>query len=234
MEFLGEVLGDAFRYVFEFGPELRTILTLTLVVAGVATAIGVLVGVPFGVWLGLSRFRGRGLVLALVNTGMGIPPVLAGLLLLILLWNDGVLGSWDALFTPGAMIGAQALLAFPIAAGVTAGAVRNLSGDAVEQLAALNVSGTRRTWIAAREVWPGIAAAVAAAFGRVIAEVGAVLVVGGNIEGETRVLTTAIVQEARQSNLGAALGLGIVLLLVALLVNLVLTWAQLRGEPAAT
>ncbi|NND04579.1 MAG: ABC transporter permease [Acidimicrobiia bacterium] len=232
MQFLGDVLGDAIRYVFEFGPELRSILGLTLVVAGVATAIGVLVGVPFGVWLGLSRFRGRGLVLALVNTGMGIPPVLAGLLLLILLWNDGVLGSWDALFTPGAMIGAQALLAFPIAAGVTAGAVRNLSGDAVEQLDALKVSGSQRTWIAAREVWPGIAAAVAAAFGRVIAEVGAVLIVGGNIAGETRVLTTAIVQEARQSNLGAALGLGIVLLLVALLVNLALTWAQLRGEAA--
>lgn len=234
MEFLGDVIGDAFRYVFEFGPELRSILVLTLVVAGVATAIGVVIGVPFGVWLGLGRFRGRGLVMALVNTGMGIPPVLAGLLLLILLWNDGVLGSWNALFTPEAMIGAQALLAFPIAAGVTAGAVRNLSGDAQEQLAALRLSTSRRWWIAAREVWPGIAAAVAASFGRVIAEVGAVLVVGGNIEGETRVLTTAIVQEARQSNLGAALGLGIVLLLVALVVNLALTWAQLRGEAAVS
>lgn len=233
MEFLGDVLGDAFTYVLEFGPELREILTLTLIVAGLATLIGVLVGVPVGVWLGLSRFRGRGLVLALVNTGMGIPPVLAGLLLLILLWNDGVLGSWEGLFTAEAMIGAQALLAFPIAAGVTAGAVRNLSGDAVEQLAALKVTGVRKSWIAAREVWPGIAAAVAAAFGRVIAEVGAVLIVGGNIEGETRVLTTAIVQEARQSNLGAALGLGIVLLFVALLVNLALTWAQLRGEAAS-
>ena len=96
-----------------------------------------------------------------------------------------------------------------------------------------DVAGFKKSWIAAREVWPGIAAAVAAAFGRVIAEVGAVLIVGGNIEGETRVLTTAIVQEARQSNLGAALGLGIVLLLVALLVNLALTWAQLRGETAS-
>lgn len=233
MRFLGEVLADAFQYVFEFGPDLRSILWLTLLVAGLATAIGVIVGVPFGVWLGLSRFRGRGLVLALVNTGMGIPPVLAGLLLLLLLWNDGVLGSWDALFTPGAMVAAQALLAFPIAAGVTAGAVRNLNGDAREQLAALSVGPVRRGWIAGREVWPGVVAAVAAAFGRVIAEVGAVLVVGGNIEGETRVLTTAIVQEARQTDLGAALGLGIVLLGVALIVNLALTWAQLRGEAVA-
>lgn len=233
MEFLGDVLGDAIEYVFEFGPELRAIISLTLVVAGLATAIGVLLGVPFGVWLGLARFRGRSLLLALVNTGMGIPPVLAGLLLLILLWNNGVLGSWGALYTPGAMVAAQALLAFPIAAGITAGAVRNLSVDAQEQLAALNVGGVRRARVAGREVWPGIAAAVAAAFGRVVAEVGAVLIVGGNIEGETRVLTTAIVQEARQSNLGAALGLGMVLLILALTVNLALTWAQLRGESHA-
>ena len=233
MEFLGDVLGDAIEYVVEFGPELRAIASLTVVVAGLTTAIGVVLGVPFGVWLGLARFRGRSLVLALVNTGMGIPPVLAGLLLLILLWNNGVLGSWGALYTPGAMVAAQALLALPIAAGVTAGAVRNLSVDAQEQLAALNVGGVRRVRIAGREVWPGIAAAVAAAFGRVVAEVGAVLIVGGNIEGETRVLTTAIVQEARQSNLGAALGLGIVLLALALVVNLALTWAQLRGESHA-
>lgn len=234
MDFLWQVLGDAFSYVAEFGPQLREILRLTLIVAGLATLIGVFVGVPFGVWLGLSRFRGRGLVQAAINTGMGMPPVLAGLLLLILLWDDGVLGSWNALFTPGAMVAAQALLAFPIAAGITSGAVRNLSRDAREQLAALSISKTERGWIAGREVWPGIAAAVAASFGRVIAEVGAVLIVGGNIEGETRVLTTAIVQESRQSNLGAAVGLGIVLLFVALLVNLALTWAQLRGEAVAS
>jgi tungstate transport system permease protein len=233
VDFLGDVLGDAIEYVMEFGPDLRAIISLTLVVAGLATAIGVVLGVPFGVWLGLARFRGRSLLLALVNTGMGIPPVLAGLLLLILLWNNGVLGSWGALYTPGAMVGAQALLAFPIAAGVTAGAVRNLSVDAQEQLAALSVGAVRRGRIAGREVWPGIAAAIAASFGRVLAEVGAVLIVGGNIEGETRVLTTAIVQEARQSNLGAALGLGIVLLALALVVNLALTWAQLRGESHA-
>ncbi len=233
MEFLSDVVGDAFRYIADFGPELRAIVALTFLVSGLATAIGVVLGVPFGVWLGLARFRGRSFLVALVNTGMGIPPVIAGLLLLILLWNDGVLGSWGALYTPGAMVAAQALLAFPIAAGVTAGAVRNLSVDAQEQLAALHLGAARRARLAGREVWPGIIAAVAAAFGRVVAEVGAVLIVGGNIEGETRVLTTAIVQEARQSNLGAALGLGFVLLTLALLVNLALTWAQLRGEAHA-
>ena len=230
MGFLTKVLGDAARYVADFGPELREILGLTLVVAGLATAIGVVTGVPFGVWLGLAQFRGRGFLTALVNTGMGMPPVLAGLFLLLLLWNDGILGSWNVLFTPGAMVAAQALLAFPIAAGVTAGAVRNLNRDAHEQLAAVGVSGFRKGRIAMREVWPGIVAAIAAAFGRVIAEVGAVLIVGGNIEGETRVLTTAIVQESRQADFATAVGLGIVLLAVALVVNVLLTWVQLRGE----
>ncbi len=232
MGFLGEVLGDALDLLADFGPELREVLGLTLVVSGLATVIGVVLGVPLGLALGLGRFRGRTLATVLVNTGMGIPPVLAGLLLLLLLWRDGPLGSWGLLFTPTAMVAAQALLALPIAAGITAGAVRGLPPDAKEQLAALGLPRRTAGLVAAREVWPGIAAAVAAAFGRVVSEVGAVLVVGGNIVGETRVLTTAIVQEARQARFGAALALGVVLLLIALAVNGVLTWLQLRDSPA--
>ena len=228
MDFLGDVLAEAFRLVGDFGPEIRRVIGLTLVVSGVATVIGVALGVPLGVALALGRFRGRGILNVLVNTGMGMPPVLAGLLLLLLLWRDGPLGSWSLLFTPTAMIAAQALLAIPIAAGVSAGAVRALAPEAHEQLRALRLSRARRGAVAGREAWPGIAAAVAAAFGRVISEVGAVLVVGGNIIGETRVLTTAIVQEARQARFGAALALGIVLLAIALIVNGALTWLQLR------
>ncbi len=228
MEFLTDVVGDAFRLLGDFGPELRRVVGLTLVVSGLATVIGVVAGVPLGLALGLGRFRGRGLLTVLVNTGMGIPPVLAGLLLLLLLWRDGPLGSWGLLFTPAAMIAAQALLAIPIAAGVTAGAVRALPPDAHEQLAALRLGRVMRGRVAAREAWPGVATAVAAAFGRVVSEVGAVLVVGGNILGETRVLTTAIVEEARQARFGAALALGIVLLLIAVAVNGALTWLQYR------
>ncbi len=228
MEFLTDVVGDAFRLLGDFGPELRRVFGLTLFVSGLATVIGVIVGVPLGLALGLGRFRGRGLLTVAVNTGMGIPPVLAGLLLLLLLWRDGPLGSWGLLFTPAAMIVAQALLAIPIAAGVTAGAVRGLPPDAHEQLAALKLGPVGRGRLAALEAWPGVAAAVAAAFGRVVSEVGAVLVVGGNILGETRVLTTAIVEEARQARFDAALALGIVLLLIALVVNGGLTWLQLR------
>ncbi len=228
MDFLLDVLGDALSYLADFGPELRRVTGLTLIVSGTATVIGVVIGVPLGVALGLGRFRGRGLLTVAVNTGMGIPPVLAGLLLLLLLWNDGPLGSWGLLFTPAAMVAAQALLAIPIAAGVTAGGMRALSPDTREQLAALGLGRRRLGWVAVGEAWPTVAAAVAAAFGRVIAEVGAVLIVGGNILGETRVLTTAIVQETRQANFGAAVGLGIVLLMIALAVNGALTYFQLR------
>ncbi len=228
MEFIGDVLGDALSFLSDFGPELRRVTALTLVVGGLATAIGVVIGVPLGVALGLGRFRGRGALTVAVNTGMGMPPVLAGLLLLLLLWNDGPLGSWELLFTPAAMVGAQALLAIPIAAGVTAAGMRSLSGDTREQLAALRLNRRQTGWLAIGEAWPTVAAAIAAAFGRVIAEVGAVLIIGGNIAGETRVLTTAIVQEARRAEFGAAVGLGIVLLLIALAVNGALTYFQLR------
>ena len=123
---------------------------------------------------------------------------------------------------------AQALLAIPIAAGLTAAAARGLTADAKEQLDALELTRLRRGWLAGVEVWPGVAAAIAAAFGRVVSEVGAVLVVGGNIKGETRVLTTAIVQESRQARFGAAVALGLLLLVLALIVNGVITWLQLR------
>ncbi len=228
MEFLGDVLGDALGVLGAFGAELRQVLWLTLFVSGLATLLGVAAGVPLGAGLALGRFRGRRALLVAVNVGMGIPPVLAGLLLLLLLWRAGPLGSWGLLFTPAAMVAAQTLLALPIAAGVTAGAIQGLPAGAREQLAALRLGNVHQGVVAVREAWPGVAAAVAAAFGRVVSEVGAVLVVGGNIEGETRVLTTAIVQESRQAHFGAALALGVVLLLIALAVNGLLTWLQLR------
>lgn len=230
MQFIIDVVQEALELVGDFGPELRRVVVLTLWVSALATLIGVMVGVPLGLVLGLRKFKGRGFVMLLVNTGMGIPPVLAGLLLLLLLWSDGPLGSWDLLFTPAAMILVQALLAIPIAAGVTAGAVRGISPDAHEQLAALRLGGWTSGMVAVREAWPGVAAAVAAAFGRVISEVGAVLIVGGNIAGETRVLTTAIVQETRQANFGPALALGLILLVFALVINGALTYLQLREE----
>ncbi len=154
-----------------------------------------------------------------VDVGMGLPPVLVGLVLLLVLWRTGPLGSLRLTFTPTAMIVAQVLLALPIVVGLTAGALENLPRAAHEQLEALRLRRPARMRLALREVGPGVVGALVAAFGRVVSEVGAVLVVGGNIAGETRVLTTLIVQESRQARFGPALGAGIVLLAIALAVN---------------
>ena len=230
VDFIGDALAEGWRLLSDFGPELREVLWLTLIVSGLATLIGVLLGVPLGVALGLGRFRGRALAMTAVNVGMGFPPVLAGLLVLMLLWSDGPFGSLELLFTPAAMVIVQVLLATPIAAGVTAGAVGGLPADAKEQLRALQLSPLVQGTVVVREAGSGVWAAVAAAFGRVVAEVGAVLIVGGNIRGETRVLTTAIVQETRQARFGAALALGALLLVISVAVNGLITWLQLREQ----
>ncbi|MFV1999482.1 MAG: ABC transporter permease [Acidimicrobiia bacterium] len=229
MAYLWDVLGDAIEYLADFGPDLRAIIILTLVVSVLATAIGAGLGIPIGVWLARARFRGRGLLLGVVNVGMGLPPVLAGLFVLLLLWGEGPLGGLDLLFTPAAMVVVQTVLALPIAVGVTLAAVSGMSPAAREQIRALRLSRVSRFWLTVSEARVGVIGAVAAAFGRVIAEVGAVLIVGGNIAGETRVLTTAIVQESRQARFGAAVGLGFVLLLLSILVNGLLTWLQTRA-----
>jgi ABC-type tungstate transport system substrate-binding protein len=233
MGFILDVLEDGVRYLIEFGPDLRAIIVLTLVVSLSATIIGASIGVPIGIWLGQARFRGRWVVVTMVNVGMGIPPVLAGLFVLLLLWGDGPLGSLELLFTPGAMVAVQSVLALPIAIGVSLGAVSGLAPAATEQLLALRLPFLGRLRILASEARVGVLAAVAAAFGRVIAEVGAVLIVGGNIAGETRVLTTAIVQETRQARFGAAIALGFVLLILSVIVNGGLTWLQARGASDA-
>jgi len=220
MAFLWEVLTEAARSVTRAGPELWTVVALTLVVSLVATLIGVMLGMPLGVLLALGRFRGIGVLRVAVSVGMGFPPVLAGLLLLLLFWRSGPLGGLGLIFTPAAMVVAQVVLATPIAAGVTAGSIRGLGSAVREQLDALSLGWVARGSVAVREARAGVAAAVAACFGRVVAEVGAVLVVGGNIVGETRVLTTLIVEESRQARFGAAVAAGVVLLAISTLVNI--------------
>ncbi len=222
MEFIGQVLSDALDALSGFGPALAEVLGLTLLVSGIATVLGVLAGVPLGISLALGRYKGRKVLGLAVNVGMGIPPVLVGLGLLLAFWSEGPLGGLGLVFTPTAMVVAQFLLAVPIAAGVTAGAVRGLPANALEQLEALGLSRWLTGRVAAIEAGAGVAAASVAAFGRVISEVGAVLIVGGNVLGETRVLTTLIVQESRQADFGAAVAAGIVLLLISLGVNLLL------------
>jgi tungstate transport system permease protein len=220
MEFLGEVIGDALAAFSEFGPELIEVIALTLAVSGISTVLGVIIGIPLGTILALERFPGSGLLRTVVNVGMGIPPVLVGLFVLLLFWNAGPFGSLGLVFTPAAMVLAQVALAVPVAAGVTKGAVGGLPAEVIDEIETLGLPATMRYRLAIGEARSGIAAAVVAAFGRVISEVGAVLIVGGNILGETRVLTTLIVQESRQARFGIAIAAGIVLLAISLAVNL--------------
>lgn len=229
MDFLWEVLVDAIRSLATVGPELWTVVALTLVVSAMSTLIGVVLGLPLGAALALGRFRGQGLLRLAVSVGMGFPPVLAGLLLLLVFWRSGPLGGLGLIFTPAAMVIAQVVLATPIAAGVTAGSIRGLGAAAREQLAALPLGRVARAVVAIREARAGVAAAVAACFGRVVAEVGAVLVVGGNIVGETRVLTTLIVEESRQARFGAAMAAGLVLLAISIVVNVAVDRLGGRG-----
>lgn len=219
MEFLGEIAADAWDVLVSFPPALREVVALTLIVSGLSTVIGSVIGIPAGLALALGRFRGRRILRLFVDVGMGIPPVLAGLLLLMLLWSSGPFGGLGLVFTPAAMVLAQVLLAVPIAAGVTSAAVDGLPAAALEQLSALKLRPLLRGRVAAGEARPGVIAAVAAAFGRVVSEVGAVLVVGGNILGETRVLTTLIVQESRQARFGTAVAAGVILMVIAFAVN---------------
>lgn len=209
-----------------FDPGLWPIVWLSLQVSGVAVTIASAIGVPLGAWLGLSRFRGRRLTTALVYTGMALPPVVVGLLVYLLLSRSGPLGALGWLFAPQAMILAQTILDLPFVVGITMTAVAAVPPELQLQLRTLGASPRQARWAMLREARPGVILAVATAFGRSMSEVGAVWMVGGNIEGHTRVLTTAIVLETGKGHFAFALALGAVLLTVALAVN----WLILRSQ----
>jgi tungstate transport system permease protein len=209
--------------------ELWPVIWLTLQVSGSAVAISSVLGVPLGAWLGLAAFRGKGTVAALVHTGMALPPVVVGLLVYLLLSRSGPLAFLGWLFTPRAMILAQAILALPFVIGITMTAVTGVSPDLPFQLRTLGASPWQARRAVLREARPGVVLAVATAFGRSISEVGAVLLVGGNIQGHTRVLTTAIILETGKGQFALALALGAALLTAALLANLVIV--RLQGRP---
>jgi tungstate transport system permease protein len=202
-----------------FDPELWSVLGLSLRVSGTALLLGALAGVPLGTWLGLARFRGQRLVTALVYTGMGLPPVVVGLAVYLLLSRSGLLGGLGWLFTPGAMVLAQAVIALPVVAGITLSAVAAVPADLALQVRALGASPWQARLAVLREARAGVLTALAAGFGRTISEVGASLMVGGNIQGHTRVLTTAIVLETGKGEFALALALGGWLLALALAVN---------------
>jgi tungstate transport system permease protein len=230
MDLIWEGVGQAVRLVLRRDPEVMEVLLLTLLVSGSATLASMCIGVPVGTLLGIWRFRSRGFIVSLVNTGMGVPPVVVGLLVTIMLWRSGPLGGWGILYTPWAMIAAQVVIATPIVTGVSMAAAAQLDPRLRLQVLGLGASRLQMLWVLFQEARLPLLTAVMAGFGGVISEVGAVMMVGGNIKGQTRVLTTATVLATSRGDFGLAIALGIVLLLLAFAVNLALTLLQQRGR----
>lgn len=212
------------------GPDfsVREIAARTVLVSGAATGLAVLVGVPLGYGLARTVFRGRTLLLGFVNTAMGMPPVVVGLVVWLFLVRSGPLGDFDLIYTRSAMVLAQFLIATPIIVGFTVASLQALPPRLPDLLAVLGAGRLRTIWLLAREAKLGLLVAVMAGFGGIISEVGASMTVGGNLERSTRVLTTAIVTETSRGEVERALALGFILLVLSFLVNLVLTIVQQR------
>lgn len=210
-------------------PEFFQITSLSLQISALATAISLLLGLPFGTLLGLGNFRGRAFLLSLMNTGMGLPPVVVGLAVAMSLWRSGFLGDLRLIYTPAAIVIAQVVIAFPVATGLTAAALQALDPKLRLQLMGLGASRLQMVWLLWREARLPLLAALMAAFGAVISEVGASMMVGGNIRHQTRVLTTAIVLETGKGNFDLAIVLAMLLLGITFLVNVALTWIQQRA-----
>lgn len=228
MELFWQGLIEALNLLFSGDSQTISIALLSLAVSGLATFISVIIGVPVGIVLALSRFRGRKVIMASVNTGMGLPPTVVGLVVSIFLWRSGPLGALGLMYSPAAIIIAQALIAVPLVTGFTMAGVQQLNPNLLLQIRAMGASRFQLWLKLLRESRLSLLAAVIAGFGGVISEVGASMMVGGNIKDETRVLTTAIVMEVSKGNFSLAMALSIILITLAFAVTFVLTRVQQR------
>ena len=228
MDELTRGVAHAIRLIFSADPALIEIIVLSLRVSGLALLISTIIGVPVGAALGLSRVRARGFITALLYTGMGLPPVVVGLFVYLMLSRSGPMGVLGWLFTPTAMIVAQVIIAFPLVAGLTMTAVQGVDPALRVQVRSLGATRAQEVWAILKEARIGVIAAIVAAFGGIISEVGAVMLVGGNIDGKTRVLTTAIVLNTRTGDFDLAIALGIILLLLAFIANAAMLRLQKR------
>jgi tungstate transport system permease protein len=231
VDLIFEGLKKAFFLLITLDPEVMGITLLSLQISGTATLVSLFIGISVGTTVALSRFPGRRFTVSLINTGMGLPPVVVGLFVTIFLWRNGPLGLLEILYTPTAMIIAQAIIATPIVMGITLAAIQQLPQKLRLQILALGATRLRMVWILIKEAKLPLLAAVMAGFGGVISEVGASIMVGGNIKGYSRVLTTATVMETSRGNFDIAIALGIILLLLAYFINLILTQIQQRERP---
>jgi tungstate transport system permease protein len=221
---------EAARLALGGGAAVHAILWRTVLVSGAASALAMMIGVPLGYLLARRRFAGRNLVLGVVNTGMGVPPVVVGLVVWLLLVRSGPFGELALIYTKRAMVIAQFLIATPLVIGFTAASVQALPRELPDLLAVLGAGRVRTLWLLAREARLGILAALMAGFGAIVSEVGASMTVGGNLQSSTRVLTTAIVTETSRGETATALALGLILLGVTFAVTLVLTGVQQRRD----
>ena len=231
MDLILEGIKKAFWLLITFDPEVISITLLSLRVSGTATVISLLIGISIGTAVALSEFPGRKIIIGLINTGMGLPPVVVGLFVTIFLWRNGPLGFLGILYTPAAMIVAQTVIASPIVMGITLASIQQLPKKLRLQILSLGATRFQMVWILIKEARLLLLAAVMAGFGGVISEIGASIMVGGNIKGYSRVLTTATVMETSRGNFDVALALGIILLLLAYFINLILTQIQQRERP---
>jgi tungstate transport system permease protein len=228
MDVLISGLIQAVQLILAGDPALFEIILLSLRVTGTALIISTVVGVPVGAALGLSRLRARGLVTAILYTGMGLPPVVVGLFVYLMLSRSGPFGVLGWLFTPSAMIVAEVIISFPLVAGLTMTSVQAVDPSLHLQVRSLGATRIQETRAILGEARIGVVAAIVAAFGSIISEVGAVMLVGGDIEGKTRVLTTAIVLNTRTGDFDVAIALGIILLGLAFVANVAMLRLQIR------
>ncbi|OPY82208.1 MAG: Sulfate transport system permease protein CysW [Syntrophorhabdus sp. PtaU1.Bin153] len=231
MDLILEGIKKAFWLLITLDPEVMGITILSLKVSGAATLISLFLGIATGTAVALSHFPGRKIVVSLINTGMGLPPVVVGLFVTIFLWRSGPLGFLGVLYTPTAMVVAQSVIATPIVMGITLAAIQQLPRRLRLQILALGATRFQMIWTLIKEAKLPLLAAVMAGFGGVISEIGASIMVGGNIKGYSRVLTTATVMETGKGNFDVAIALSIILLVLTYLINLVLTYVQQRERP---
>lgn len=230
MDTLLKGLREAIRLLVHLDPAVVEITLRTLQVSGIASCIGILLGVPVGTLMALNRFPGRRIVVGLVNTGMGLPPVVVGLFVALMLWRSGPFGRLHLIYTPFAMIVAQTIIATPIVMGMSIAAIQQLDPRLRLQLLGLGASRGQMFLALWWEARRSLLAAAMAGFGGAISEVGASMMVGGNIAGQTRVLTTAAVLETSKGHFDVAIALGLILLLLSFSITLGATWLQQSGQ----
>ena len=230
MDLVWEGLREALRTLARGDRDVWEIALRSLLVSGSATGLALALGVGVGTLLAFRRFPGRNLAVALINTGMGFPPVVVGLVVAIVLWRSGPLGQLGLIYTPAAMVVAQVIIAAPLVTGFTVAALASLPSRLRLQLYALGASRPQALWLLLREARLPLLAAVMAGFGAAISEIGASQIVGGNLAGETRVLTTAVVLDVSRGDFSSAIALSLILMALIFLVNMVLTAVQQREK----